>query len=246
MRRLLVLLFFLGAIFPASAQEPRKYAVLSLLGDALLVVQRELTTGTHIDRNTRTVVAVNTPALDHSVLLAIDREIGQAEPAAKTVLLAARKPELFAAQSRALDAGVGLASVLEAVKPVVAPANATHLVLVTKHRGEARLEMADGFVGAGRLEGLGFYIDPTKHVENRDTGARAEGFIAPFAYFQVSLVDLRDGRTIREQVVTASRAQASQQAATPWLAMTPEEKVGLLDWLIRTEAERAVPRLLRR
>ena len=62
MRRLLALLL-LSLLVPlaAIAQDSRRYAVLSLVGDKLLIVTREMTTGSRLDKNERTVVEL-TPA----------------------------------------------------------------------------------------------------------------------------------------------------------------------------------------
>lgn len=240
--------FLLAALLVASglahAQAPR-YAVLSLVGDRLTVVQREMTTGTRIDRNTRTPVPMASPALDNAMVLAVEREILRAAPGAQTVLLAARRPDLFELQSRTLDEGSGVQRLLDALRDVVAKANATHLVLVTRHRARARLEVADGALGDGQLDGLGFYVDPTRAMDNLTSGERSEGFIASYAYFMVTLVDLRTGAILAQRPAMESRSAASQKVLTPWQALTPEQKAAMLEMLIRSGAERAVPEVLR-
>ena len=243
MRAILVAVLLLVAL-PGAAQETRKYAVLSLVGDALLVVQREMATGSRVDRNTRTRIELNTPALDNMVVRELDRELERAIPGANPVLLAARRAEFFAIQSRALDEGAGIQKVIDALKPVVAPSNATHLVLATKHRTQARLQLADGGTGDGLLEGFGFYLDPQMVVVNRDTGSKSEGFIAPFAYFIVSLVDLKAGHVVKRVTVMESQATANHMSQTPWAALTPEEKQGMLQGLVQRGVRDAVPGLL--
>jgi hypothetical protein len=219
--------------------------VLSLVGDTLTVVQREMSTGTRIDRNTRTRVDLNSAALDNAVVLAIDRELARIEPGTAPVLLAARKPELFAIQSRALDEGGGLQKVVDALRDVVAPAKATHLVLATKHRADARLKLEDGYIGTGQIEGLGFYVDPTMAITRRETGQRSEGFIAPYAYFKISLVELPAGRILAQSVVMETDSAASQASISPWQTLSAEEKVRMLDALIRTGTARAVPQVIK-
>ena len=247
MRLLLAACLILSSTL-AFGQEARRYAVLSLVGDALLVVQREMTTGTRVDRNTHTRVEMQGPALDNIVVGAVDREIVRAEPRTTPVLLAARRAEFFAIQSRALDEGTGIQKVVEALRDVVAPTKATHLVLVTKHRAQAKLALVDGKVGSGLLEGLGFYIDPGMIVTNRETGIRTEGFIAPYAYFVVSLVELPSGRVLGRSVVTetASASAVNQSSFTPWATLTADQKVGMLDGLIKAGVQRAVPEVLAR
>lgn len=244
MRNFLLALMLLALACPAAAQE-RRYAILSLVGDALLIVQREMSTGSRLDRNTRTRVALTTPAIDNAMVLAVDREVTRVAPGAKTVLLAARSPELFAVQSRALDAGDGVERILDALRPVVAKADATHLLLVTKHRSDARLRVHDGAIGAGQIEGVGFYIDPTMPLENREKRERSEGFIAPFAYYMVSLVDLKSGRIVAERRATESQAIGSQASITPWQSMSADEKVRMLTGLMQSGVQRVVPEILK-
>jgi hypothetical protein len=245
MRALLVLLLALAAP-PASAEAPRKYAVLSLVGDTLLVVQREMSTGTRIDRNTRTPVPLNSAALDNAMVLAVEREILRAEPKAEVVLLAARRPELYALQSRSLEDQSAFRGLVDAVRGVAARAEATHLVLVSKHRSRARLEVSDGALGDGQLEGLGFYVDPTRPMDHMTGGQRSEGFIASYAWFQVTLVDLGTGAVLGQRTATESRSAASQKVLTPWQALSAEQKAAMLEQLIVAGAARAVPELLGR
>jgi hypothetical protein len=243
--RAILFAILLAAGLSAAAQEPRKYAVLSLVGDALMVIEREMTTGSRVDRNVRTRLAVDTPALDNAIVRALDREIERMIPGANPVLLAARRAEFFEIQSRALDEGAGIQKVIEALKPVVAPTNATHLILATKHRALARLRIASGNVGDGLLEGLGFYLDHHMKLVNRETGATGDGFIAPYAYFIVSLVDLRTGEVVKRSTVTESHAQGNTAAQTTWGTLTPEDKQRMLEGLIRRGVQGAVPELLR-
>ena len=79
-RALAALLLAAASALPAAAQEARRVAVLSLVGDQLTVVQREMSTGTRIDRNTRTPVPMNSAALDNAMVLAVEREIQRTEP----------------------------------------------------------------------------------------------------------------------------------------------------------------------
>lgn len=229
----------------AQAEAPRKYAVLSLLGDSLTVVQREMSTGTRIDRNTRTPVPMNSPALDNAMVLAVEKELLRMEPAAQVVLMAARRPELYALQSRSLEDSAAMKNLVAAVRDVAAKADATHLILVSKHRARARLEVPDGALGDGQLEGLGFYVDPTRSMDTLTAGERTEGFIASYAYFVVTLVDLKTGAILAQRNATESQSAANQRVLTPWQALTPEQKASMLEQLIVVGAGRAVPKVLK-
>lgn len=243
MRRLLLSLLLLASL-PAAAQEARTYAVLSLIGDALTIVRNEDRIGSNLDRSRRSRVDLDSPALDNSTLLAASREIKKAEPGAKTMLLAARSKELFAVQARSLEEGAGIEKLLGLVRPIVAPANATHLVLVTKHRSDARNQMANGIVGDGMLEGLGFYVDPNMPLVNRKEGEQFVGFFSTYTYFLVSLVDLKDGKVLAQHPVTASQVVGTGKSDTAWQALTGAQKVRMLEDLVGGGMAEAVPRVL--
>jgi hypothetical protein len=244
MRPLLIAILLLAATFARA--EPRHYAVLSLVGDQLSIVRRENSTGTRLDANQKLAVKVTNGALDRAMLLATDEAIRKADPAARPVLLTTRDPALYAAAERELDTGA-TARVFEAVRPVVVGAKATHLVLVTKHRHRAMLRLTGGHVGSGWLEGLGFYLDGgTGDSSYRSTDAE-RGFIAPFTYFKVSLIDLARGIVIAEDYAIGSSAHAmpTSQIGNAWQALSDEEKDRQLTQLMREETARLLPKLVK-
>lgn len=237
----LLLLLPLGAL-----AQPRQYAILSLVGDELVVVQREMSTGSRIDKNIQVRVPLGSASLDRAMLLAVDEAVRRADPSAKPILLASRDPKFYAAAARSVDGG-GTAAVFEAVRPIVANAKATHLILVTKHRHRAMLRLRDGHVGSGFLEGLGFYID---HGEPGRAGATLNdserGFISPYTYFKVAVIDLATGNIAAEQYVVGSNAHTvvSGSIGNAWEALSAQEKDAQITRLIREEAARIVPQVL--
>jgi hypothetical protein len=241
-RRAWLLLACLALCQPAAAQE-RTYAIMSLVGDQLLIVHQDISTGSRLDKNSRDYVELHTPALDNALVIAIEDAMRERDRSVKTVLLAARDPALFALQARGLEEGP-LALLLPVVSPLAQKAGATHLVLASKHRDDSRIRMADGHVGAGRIEGLGFYVNDNMRVQNRNTGASTTGYIAPFGYFSLAVVDLATGAVVSQQLVREAYAISNQKAAVPWNALTAEQKVQMLQQLIRRETRRAVPLLL--
>jgi hypothetical protein len=246
MRHLIATVLMLLLPLSAAAQQ-RQYAILSLVGDQLLVVQRQMTTGSNIDKNERYVVPLPDAALDRSVVLAVDEALRRADPAASPVLLTARDPALYAVAARSLDSG-GTARVFEAVRPVVANTRATHLILVTKHRHRAMLRLKGGHVGSGHLEGMGFYLDHGSGESGINVTDTERGFISPFAYFTVSVIDLARGAVVAEEYAVGSNAYAPLSGAigNAWSALSPEEKDRQLNALIREEAARVVPKVLGR
>jgi hypothetical protein len=244
MRPLLAVLL-LAFLLPAGAQEPRTIAVLSLIGDSLTILKNEEKIGSNLDRSRRSRVDLDSPALDHSTLRSVAREMKRIEPGAKTVLLGVRSKELFEAQARALDAGPGIQRVFDHVKPYLGQAgNATHLLLVTKHRSNTRTELYNAVVGEGLLEGLGFYVDANMPLKDLKTGELFEGFFAPFTYFLVSLVDLKDG-TVTQHTVTSTRVVSDAKSATAWQALTGAQKVKMLEDMVGAGLAEALPRVLR-
>jgi hypothetical protein len=227
----------------ASAAE-RTYAVLSLIGDKLTIARVQMATGSRLDTNTKAAIETPGGELDRAMLFAVEESIKRADGQAKVVLLGANDPALYAAQAAALDTGAP--AVMPALGGVLRSANATHLVLVTKSKGEARIQVSDGFIGSGTLEGMGFYIDSDRHVLNRDNGEQSQGILAPFGYVRFSLIDLADAKTLRERKAELAPAVSSQKAVSTWQNLTPEEKVDYLKDIIRREAEDAVPKLIAR
>jgi hypothetical protein len=240
--RLLVLLLTL-AVFPVHAQKPA-YAVASLIGDRLLVVVADKSVGSNIDRNRREFHELKTPALDNGLMLAVQDALQDRDPDTKPILLGVSTKAIREMQARALDEGTGIKPMIDVIAPAAQKAGATHLIIALKNRDDARLRVADGMVGLGKLEGLGFYVDNVMRMTNSETGEGAVGFVAPFAYIRFLLVDLNTRATLREQVVRESHAVSSQKATVAWDALPAEQKVQLLQHLIRTAVDDAIPELL--
>ena len=246
MRTLVALILALALPLGAAAQQ-RQYAILSLVGDELTIVHREMTTGTRIEKNTEVKVPLGSASLDRAMLLAVDEAVRRADPGAKPILLAPRDPRLFDAAMRSLDAG-GIPAIYEAVRPVVVKANATHLILVTKHRHRAMLKMRDGHVGSGWLTGLGFYLDQGSDTRGSSISMTdaERGFIAPYTYFNVALVEIASGKVLAQQYVIGSNANGvvSGTIGNAWRALSDEEKDAQITALLKQEAARIVPQVL--
>jgi hypothetical protein len=245
MRPFLVALLLLAAPFANAAGE-RKYAVLSLIGDRLLIVTHDMQTGSRLDKNQRSYANINNPVLDNGTAFAIEDAIKQAQPGSEVVLLGARDAKLFASQADMLEGKGASSAFLASLRAALGNLKATHLIVATKYRHEAMLEFSDGNVGSGQIEGLGFYIDHLLRVTNQTTQETATGFLAPFAYFRLSLVDLSNWQVLREDRVMASqvRSAASSASGHPWAAMSAQEKVNSLEQMVRYETLRVVPALL--
>ena len=249
MRRLIALfLVSLLASLAATAQDSRKYAVVSLVGDKLLIVQREMTTGSRLDKNERTVLELPDNSIDRAVTIAVDDALRRASPGSQPILLHSRRADLYEASFQSMDRRDGVARVYAAVKPIVDKTQATHLVLVTKHRHRAMLRLRDGHVGAGFLEGVGFYVDHGSMTRGVDTNDAEAGFIAPFSYMMISLIDLKTGQVVSQRHAIGSNAATTnpreRNVGNAWHRLDDREKVARLTEVIREETARAVPMVL--
>src|SRR5262249_51610621 len=118
--------------------------------------------------------------------------------------------------------------------------------LVAKYRADASIPLKDGSVGDGRLDGVGFYLDPTYHEDSSYGRADYRGFIAPFAYFQLALVDFERGEILRKDVATAAFMRTNERAdsLTPWDVLTAAEKIAALEDMVRRETQRMMKAIL--
>jgi hypothetical protein len=235
---------------PQPPQPPPKpariYAVVSMVGDRLAVLTRSMHTGTHFDRNDRATIELNDTALNDAVADAIYDALEPRVPDSRVALLTVRDPSLWAAQNRLVEQGASTEELLDALKPALDRMPATYLVLATKMRRDALFEVDGSHVGSGKAEGLGFYVDRQMSISRDGYGEAMRGFLGTFAYFRISLIDLRTRKVIRETAVPASTASVASagDADHPWDTMSAAQKVSGLKQLIHDEATRAIPALL--
>jgi hypothetical protein len=230
-----------GVAGPAHAAEgARKFAALSVLGDSIQVVVYEGKTGSHLDRNQRDAMPVG-DLLDRTALLAVDAGLKKADPARAVSLLLLPVQKTAAGREGLLDGTRFVPT--EAVTAALKQAAATHLLLVSKHRAPASLQADSVSFGNGQLEGVGFYIDTALKVRSGKDESSSAGFLAPYAYIKVSLVDVASGQVLQQQTIRASAAYANDKGAggDPWDALSSDRKAEVLRTLIRDEVVRVVP-----
>src|SRR5436190_17263382 len=145
-----VLAAFLLFLLPFGAAAQRHYAILSLVGDEMMIVQREMSVGSNIDTNSRQSVAMPDATIDRVMLIAVEDAVKRAEPGARTTLLVSRRQAVYDAVQRALEKTNSTEQAFEAVRPVIATAKgATHVILVTKFKHAAKLRIRGGYIGSG-------------------------------------------------------------------------------------------------
>lgn len=232
---------------PAQADDrtaTRRYAVLSLIGDTMNVVTYQPAVAGNTDRNRREAHPIPGGVFDRTALLAADETVRRQDPQSDVILLAA-SPSLYVEAEKLADGSrLALPADLDGVLKARA---ATHLVLIRKHRANARLQAAGTMLGSGKLEGVGFYIDREQVMTRSDTGQRGEGFLGPYVYIRLALFDLATGVLVREEPVTGSTTVAAARSASdgdPWTALPDAQKVNVLRGLVAREVGFALPRLV--
>ncbi|MFZ4479513.1 MAG: hypothetical protein ACOYNZ_06420 [Rhodoferax sp.] len=243
--RLVLLLLSALLTSGVNAADLRKIAVLALMGDTLAVVNHRPEVGSNLDRNQYSSLPTGASAIDNMM-------VGEAIEAVKRVGLPG-SPEIQAVkypgkhEATRWFEGTRFAPPTE-LGSAMTELGATHLLFITPYRAPSMLRTASSSVGSGHLEGLGFYIDREQRLRRADTGEVGVGFLAPYAYFKVFLIDLASGELEREQAIAASSTVSvarNKNGIDPWDSLDAAQKVSAIRRLIRRELDRVVPKLLR-
>ena len=241
--------WFLAALLAASttfacAEEARKYAVLSLIGDRFLVVSHVTETGTRVDRDRRDLIELPERSLDGVIAGDLRKSIQSLKPGAEVVMLGPTRG-LYASQEPVTD-DPDVMPVVTRVRPALEAAGVTHLVLVTKVRHEAMLRFENGWVGSGKLEGVGFYLDHDLLTQDREQKDIGRGFLAPFAYFRVTLVDVQRGSVLGKRDVFESNSINAGRSPSlmVWESLSSGQKVSAIRTLVAREGDKAIESLL--
>jgi len=232
-----------GAAEPAAAPAMSSststptYAVVSLIGDQFGIVTRRSDVGTRLDPNERTNLPVPDAVFDRIAADAVERALLEAKPGTPVLKASIRDPRLFALQDKLLAESAESHDMRIAVHDLLAKAGATQLILVTKQRGEPSFKVSDGLLGGvGWVSGIGFYIDNVTGMYNTEHRMTGEGFLAPYAHVMVSLLDLASMRVVKSKhgfETTMALPQDKKPANHSWDAMSPQEKVDALEYVIK-------------
>lgn len=242
-RSLLAALAAAPCLAGAQAGDARRYGVISAMGDRMTLVVYQGSTGTQLDRNERRSVPIGSTELDDAALLAV--RSGLPPASAETTAFYRVAPDQFPRWQAIAETGkVAMpVDVADALKRD----GVTHLVLVTKLRAPAAVELWKQRIGAGNLEGVGFYLDPEKEMMIRETGVREKGYVAPYVYVQLVLVDVAAERVAGRESVKVARAYTSGNAAArfdPWASLSPQQKIQLIRDAIANDVKDAAVRLV--
>jgi hypothetical protein len=224
------------------------YLILSLIGDRLTVVGAEQQIGSNLDRNSRQVVALNDQSLDDFSVRVADATIRKSRPSAATTMLRASDPALYSLRDTWLDADSINAQALISVVAKMAPSTSdARLLLIAPHRDELdlRTDRSHLFTGS-KIAGLGFYIDQKTYSRSSTTMEHGRGFLGIFANFQLVLINLQTATidAYRNIATGTIRASSRAQDKIPWNALSAEQKLEVLQSLIKREIEGALPEML--
>lgn len=233
----------------AQSAAARSYGVMSLVGNTLAIHSERPTVATRIKGSSRDVLPITDPVFDVAVLTAANSAIKAAHPGAAIMLMSTQDAGLYAAQNALFDSVEANADNRAYLIGLLRERAISHLVLVTKHRESAAFKVANGRVGNGSLEGLGFFIDDTLTFRDKANNDTSEGMLTPFAYVKVRLVDARTLEVLAERAVLESAVvtkPSALDAMQAWLALENEAKVGYMKHLLDRAMATAIPAVLAR
>jgi len=243
MNRFIALAVLAAATFASAAAHAQRYAVISLIGDRMQLAYARGVDGQPVDRIERRYIPLEDSTIDRATLLAVNEQVKKIRPGAEPVLLQAFDRSYF-------DVSAGTGAIIEWVRQLakdVKGAKVTHAILVTKLQHDGVPALQKPFVGGGTLEGVGFFVGRTPPPTGRDPNSAGPGFLSPFAYFQVTLVDLASGQVLREEKGLASTALSATGTDTgnPWDTLSGQQKVQTLVDMMRAELGLVMPKLLK-
>lgn len=245
-RRMVVTLAGAIALPGALAAAPRTYALVSLVVDGLRVVGQEPRTGVKLDRNEVEIVPLPSDVIDRRVLALLSDAVARADPTAKRTAMRLNDPRHYSQSIAWVDGPV--ATVPDEIVQVLRGTGVTHLLMVTRHRDDARLQAANDLLGSGKLEGLGLYVDRHLRMQCDQTAEVSLGYLAPYVYVRASLVDLASLKVEGTRAITRGKvlgAGPKQSGGDAWNILTDAQKVQTLVDMLESELGKILPELLK-
>lgn len=225
-----------------TPRDPNRFAALSLLGDSVQLISLSPARGDTVQTGEWTA----TPAggLDNAVLQALDKTVKASGKDGEVKLYTSSTRSLFGDPANLFVNG--RLSLPGKLGEAVRQSGAGQLLLITRSRQEPALAAALPQRILASLEGPGFVLDQRPSAQIGFDGQGGLPVFAPYVSIRVALVDLSDLKLKREQsLAVASRLPvAAADAANPWAATTPEQRVKALEALIEAELPKAVKGLV--
>ena len=237
------------ASWSAEPASIRSLGVFSLLGDGLHLVYPADATDTRLDRNLRDSLPTRDIGFDQAALRGVREVLSRQQPAARLQMFRSNTAMEPAAQ-RALADGAARAELPAWIVGTIQSAQLSHILLITRHRGEASFPTFGGYsIGRGAVEGIGYYIDNSTEIKNLDTGRPSIGFLGAFVMLRLQLMDASSGDIVGSQDVRVGQLHAGRndsEAANIWNALDGREKVEVLRQLVQDNVARVMPAVLKR
>ncbi|WP_310389780.1 hypothetical protein [Roseateles sp.] len=230
---------------PAAAAAP-KFGVLSFLGESINIIGSRPSTGSRLSKNDQMSVDIPDAGFDASALSATQATLKRLAPQNEAMLFNVKAPKWIANPNELFTDGKlqVSAKLLESLRA----SGATHLVVLTRHRAEALVQFHDwGYNMGGTAEGLGYIISRMERVIDKTTGNTQDGFIAPFVFVRLSLVNLSDASVIKQRTITVAQPltmKISSASTDPWDSLPAAEKIDKLNQMIERELDNALPKLV--
>jgi hypothetical protein len=237
----------LGLALPlvALAEEPRAFAAISLVADELRIVGQQGTTGTALNQNEVVKIALNFDLIEAHALRAVTEAILKADASATVAPVKLTDARYYASQSTFVQGE--RAALPDDLLRTLRNGRVSHLVLLNKHRADARMNSGLQTFGSGRVEGLGYYVDHEARIREVGRAEVASGFLSPYVYVRLSVIDVAslavlDSRTVvATQVLTAIGTKAGRD---PWEVLDATQKIETLKQMIHNEVQDLVPKVL--
>ncbi len=250
----LLALAWVGAAGPACAQQALRpistLGVFSLLGDGIEVTIAATPTDTRVQGARRETLEYRNIGFDIIAGREVRAAAGKLRPGI-AVIPFGTNTTLPAAEQRHIAAGARDGALPGWILQAVRDRRLSHVLLLTRQRGEVRLLTGDGSTigsGRGRVDGLGFYLDAEYKVRDPNTGAVSNGALGPHVLLELTLMDTDSAKVVRSHTIDEQfllGAMESTGKVDPWSYLSAEQKVTLLREALARSLQRVLPDLLK-
>lgn len=238
------LLALASSCLQAQAAPVRDVAVLSLAGDSLALHVHRHQVGSRTENAPVDVQPVEDPVFDQAAIIAARSAMLKLRPDARLRLMTTQDKALYRAQNDMFDNPERHAEDRAYLKDLLKEQGVSHALLISKFKGVAAIKLANGTVGSGTLEGLGFYVDDMIQTRNLGDDTSSRGMLAPFAYVRVRLVEVDTLKVVGEgttkQSFIITRPSADSSGMDTFIKMNGADKIRN----VRTALERAMEEVL--
>lgn len=224
------------------AQEQRRVAVVSALGDSITVAQSEPTTGSHLKgRRVDDVFRVPEGVFDVHALGVMQKGLSGAN--VLVIPLKLKSASVLGDADRLTDGDRWIGS--DMLNQALTELKATHLVLLRPLRAPAQVQLAQITMGQGHLRGLGFYLDRNTTVRTQSEAIAARrGFLAPFVYAELSMVDMAQRAVTASSPIRFAEAMTTNSeagAGDAWDLLSTQQKIETLRAILQEQIARQLP-----